>query len=140
MSPHPGDHRVRDMVASAVRARIGDGTYPPGTRLPVRKHVADELGCSVTAVGSAWRQLEREGLVQLLRNEVAVVRDHAEEEALLLAALRLVFGGLYQITANATGFEAWRTDGSGTLVASTVRELAPLILADHPKYAHGIPL
>jgi hypothetical protein len=68
--------------------------------------------------------------------------DHrdAAEEARLLAALRLVFDGAYQITASTTGFEAWRMDGTGTLEAATVRELRGLILADWPKYAAGVPL
>jgi hypothetical protein len=89
-------------------------------------------------VAAAWKLLAREGVIAQPYNEVAIVRDHAEEESHLLAALRLVWAGFYQISATAGGWEAWRMDGSGAVEAATVRELNAAIREDWPKYSAGV--
>ena len=59
--------------------------------------------------------------------------------ALLLDALKLVWDGVYMVSiAGDALFEAWRTDGSGTLSVTTAEGLRDAIRADWPLYAAGI--
>jgi DNA-binding GntR family transcriptional regulator len=52
---------IVDRVYDALRARILDGTVPPGSRLR-QEQLADELGVSRTPLREAFRRLASEGL------------------------------------------------------------------------------
>jgi hypothetical protein len=54
------------------------------------------------------------------------------------SALRWAWDGLYQISETADGLEAWRTDGTGSLLAAAAGELRDAIREDYPKYAAGM--
>jgi GntR family transcriptional regulator of vanillate catabolism len=60
-------------VVAALRQRIVDGRYPPGTRL-AEIPVADALGVSRTPVRLAFRTLEQEGLLEKTGKRGLVVR------------------------------------------------------------------
>jgi hypothetical protein len=58
-----------------------------------------------------------------------------------LAALQWVWREVYQITdAPDGGVEAWRSDGSGCILAETPAALRQTIREDYPKYAAGTAL
>ena len=61
-------------VHLALRARLLDGSLPPGTRLDY-KQLAVELGVSTTPVREAVTQLASEGFVELIPRLGAVVRS-----------------------------------------------------------------
>jgi DNA-binding GntR family transcriptional regulator len=61
-------------VHAALRARMFDGSLPPGTRLDY-KQLAAELGVSTTPVREAVAQLASEGIVDLVPRLGAVVRS-----------------------------------------------------------------
>jgi DNA-binding GntR family transcriptional regulator len=61
-------------VHGALRARMFDGSLPPGTRLDY-KQLAAELGVSTTPVREAVAQLASEGIVDLVPRLGAVVRS-----------------------------------------------------------------
>jgi len=62
-------------------------------------------------------------------------------QGLLFDALRWTWEGVYQISISAGGsLEAWRTDGTGHVLADTVSGLRDAIRDDWPKYAAGVPL
>ena len=65
-----GDAGTR--IADGIRARIVDGTYPPGTRIR-QEDVATEFGASRVPVREAIRLLEYEGLVTVVANSGAWV-------------------------------------------------------------------
>lgn len=62
-------------IAEWVRARVADGTYPPGARLPSRSQLRDQFGVSDPVVGSAMRILKHEGLVVTLNGVGAFVAE-----------------------------------------------------------------
>ena len=65
----------------------------------------------------------------------------ALRQGLLFDALRWTWEGVYQISISGAGrLEAWRTDGSGHVLADTVPALRDAIREDWPKYAEGRPL
>jgi len=48
-------------IADVVRARIADGTYPPGRRVPSATALADEFGVSRRTAVDALRLLREAG-------------------------------------------------------------------------------
>ena len=65
----------------------------------------------------------------------------ALRQGLLCDALRWTWEGAYQISISAGGMlEAWRTDGTGHVLADTVPGLRDAIREDWPKYVAGVPL
>jgi GntR family transcriptional regulator len=64
-----------EQLADKLRAQIEDGTYPPGSVLPVMDDlVASGEGARAT-VHQAYRALEAEGYVVMIRRRGTVVRD-----------------------------------------------------------------
>ena len=59
-------------------------------------------------------------------------------EGLLLDALKWAWDGVYQISISGGKLEAWRTDGSGSVLADTPLELRDAIRDDWPKYSAGV--
>jgi DNA-binding GntR family transcriptional regulator len=79
----------RDRVVSQVRRQIVRGDLLPGDRI-TEWDVANALGVSRGPVREGLRELEREGLVQSLRNRGAIVMGMTDEELLgLLLPIRL---------------------------------------------------
>jgi len=66
-------------VADALRQAIGVGRFGPGDRL-VEKQLAEEFGTSRAPVREALRELEHEGLVQLIPYRGAIVVGVSEDE------------------------------------------------------------
>src|SRR4051812_22995655 len=50
-------------IAAAVGRLVSAGELPAGTRLPIVRDVARELGVSPTTVSEAWRSLTRAGAI-----------------------------------------------------------------------------
>lgn len=51
-------------VADIMRARIADGTYPPGERIPSVFQLQDEFGISTSTGQKVHRALKAEGLIR----------------------------------------------------------------------------
>ena len=84
---------LRQQVESAVRQAIVDGRFLPGQRITERE-LTDSLGVSRTLVREALRQLESEGLISVIPNRGAVVRELSAGEIEDLYAIRAVLEGL----------------------------------------------
>jgi DNA-binding GntR family transcriptional regulator len=67
-------------VHAVLRAKLLDGTFPPGSRLEY-KQLAVELGVSTTPVREAAAQLASEGFLELVPRLGAVVRSLNENTA-----------------------------------------------------------
>ncbi|MFI9311192.1 GntR family transcriptional regulator [Streptomyces triculaminicus] len=62
-------------LAAELRAKIQDGTYPPGSTLPQLKAYASELGIHHETVRAAYKDLEKEGLVRTIQRKGSVVLE-----------------------------------------------------------------
>jgi GntR family transcriptional regulator len=51
-------------LAELLRARIADGTYPPGSRIPSVISLAQEFDLAAGTVRKSLAALQREGLVE----------------------------------------------------------------------------
>ena len=59
------DDRSRwEQVAEVIRARIADGTYKPGTRVPSVLQLQDEFGISTSTGQKVHRALRSDGLIR----------------------------------------------------------------------------
>lgn len=97
-----GPMTVTSYVANSIRERILNGYYPAGSRLD-QQTLIEELGASLIPVRESLRQLEVEGLVQILPHrgafvaqlsiedlqEIYLVREVLEEKATQLAVPHL---------------------------------------------------
>jgi DNA-binding GntR family transcriptional regulator len=54
----------RAVIAEALRARVADETYAPGSKLPRQEEFAAEFACSVTPVMHAFGEMEASGLIR----------------------------------------------------------------------------
>ena len=71
---------LRKQVVDALRLQITGGRFRPGERL-VERTLCELLGVSRTIVREALRQLESEGLVEVIANRGPVVRQIGLDEA-----------------------------------------------------------
>jgi DNA-binding GntR family transcriptional regulator len=84
---------LRHEVLEALRSSIVNGRLAPGARLIERELIA-MTGVSRTLIREALRQLEAEGLVDVVPNRGAVVRELTAAEARDLYAIRALLEGL----------------------------------------------
>ena len=87
---------LRDHVRQQLRTAILSGAFKPGERLNERG-LAEELEVSTTPLKEALRQLEAEGLLEVLPRRGVVIRyndDFAEEMILARAALESAIAAL----------------------------------------------
>lgn len=84
---------LRQQAERVVRQAIVDGRFRPGQRITERE-LTTTLGVSRTLVREALRQLESEGLISVIPNRGAVVRELSAEEIEDLYAIRAVLEGL----------------------------------------------
>lgn len=70
----PGDPRpLYEQIELQVRAAIGDGSLPPGERLPPARELAGDIGVNVHTVLKAYGSLRDAGLIELRPRRGAVV-------------------------------------------------------------------
>ncbi|RRQ79683.1 hypothetical protein CQW39_09610 [Streptomyces griseofuscus] len=62
-------------IADALRARIDDGTYPPGSALPSESSLAAEFGVTRPTVRQGLAELRAAGAVNVLMGRGMFVRD-----------------------------------------------------------------
>ncbi|WP_329054075.1 winged helix-turn-helix domain-containing protein [Amycolatopsis sp. NBC_01488] len=76
----PDDPRASyQLVADTIRARIEDGTYPVGHKLPPHQVVADEFGVSVGTLKRAYALLQDARLISTRQGMGTFIRQqHAE--------------------------------------------------------------
>ena len=84
---------LRQQVLGALRRSIVSGRLAPGQRLRERELI-EMLGVSRTVIREALRQIEAEGLVEIIPNKGPVVRALSAVEAKDLYRIRAVLEGL----------------------------------------------
>jgi DNA-binding GntR family transcriptional regulator len=84
---------LRQQVLEALRRAIVSGRLAPGQRLTERALI-EMLGVSRTVIREALRQIEAEGLVEIIPNKGPVVRKLSATEAKDLYRIRAVLEGL----------------------------------------------
>jgi DNA-binding GntR family transcriptional regulator len=89
-NPDREDQSLHDEILTRLRDHIVEGNIPDGDRMPERQ-LCEMLGISRTPLREALKVLASEGLVELLPNRGARVRQLSERD---LAELFDVMGGL----------------------------------------------
>jgi DNA-binding GntR family transcriptional regulator len=84
---------LRQQVLEALRRAIVSGRLAPKQRLTERSLI-EMLGVSRTVIREALRQIEAEGLIEIIPNKGPVVRELSPEEAKDLYRIRAVLEGL----------------------------------------------
>lgn len=84
---------LRKQVLEALRRAIVSGLLAPGQRLTERALI-EMLGVSRTVIREALRQIEAEGLIEIIPNKGPVVRELSAAEAKDLYRIRAVLEGL----------------------------------------------
>ena len=84
---------LRDQVVGRLREAITQGDFPPGARL-IERHMCELLGVSRTLVREGLRQLEAEGLVQILAYRGPVVARLNASEVRELYEVRAALEGV----------------------------------------------
>ena len=87
------DLPLRDLVFNTLRQAILTGELKPGERL-MEIHLADKLGVSRTPVREAFRQLELEGLIQIVPNRGAYVTGITAKDVKDIYMIRSLLEGL----------------------------------------------
>ncbi|TCP49946.1 DNA-binding GntR family transcriptional regulator [Tamaricihabitans halophyticus] len=88
-----GGTRKYETIRQQLRARILSGSYEPGDPIPERA-IAEELDVSRVPVREALRQLERDGLVSIIAQRGAYVRQFSAENMQSLYQAREALEGM----------------------------------------------
>jgi DNA-binding GntR family transcriptional regulator len=80
-------------VVALIKDMIAAGTLPPGGRI-VESQLARQLGVSLTPVREAIRLLAGEGVVVIVPNKGALVRELTHQDILEIYSMRAVLEGL----------------------------------------------
>lgn len=84
---------LRQQVLDALRRAIVSGRLAPGQRL-IERQLIEMMGVSRTVIREALRQIEAEGLIEIIPNKGPVVRALSADEARDLYRIRAVLEGL----------------------------------------------
>ena len=68
--------RTVDIAISHIRKKILTGEYPPNSRLPPERHLAEDLGINRLTLRAALSHLAAEGLVQPKHGQGVIVLDY----------------------------------------------------------------
>lgn len=120
---------LRDHVRQQLRTAIISGSFAPFERLNERA-LAEELEVSTTPLKEALRQLEGEGLIEVLPRRGVVVRydmNFAEEMILARAALESALAGLAARRADASATQRLRETVERMREATEEADIARLI-------------
>jgi DNA-binding GntR family transcriptional regulator len=123
---------LRHEVLEALRASIVNGRLAPGARL-IERELIGMMGVSRTVIREALRQLEAEGLVDVVPNRGAIVRELTVAEARDLYAIRALLEGLaarmFVEKASADEIAALGRELKGTAAAYRRRDPEATIVA-----------
>src|ERR1700694_3362137 len=74
---HPSESKVGTAaeIELVLEARIRDGHYAEGSRIPTVRELAEQLGVNKNTVARAYQALERKGYLELTRGRGAFVRQ-----------------------------------------------------------------
>jgi GntR family transcriptional repressor for pyruvate dehydrogenase complex len=93
--------RAYEQAAEQIAARIQQGTWRPGDRLPSERELANQLGISRGSTREALRVLEAMGLLEIRPGDGTIVRDRRPKPggvaAGLLAGLSVEVGDLWEV-------------------------------------------
>lgn len=64
-----------EQIADVIRARIADGTYPPGTRVPSVQQLVTDTGVAVDTAQKVLARLREEGAIYTVRGLGSFVAD-----------------------------------------------------------------
>lgn len=104
-------------MVEALRQSIVLGRLVPGSRL-IERELIEMMGVSRTVVREALRQLEAEGLIDVVANKGAIVRNLSRAEAKDLYAIRAVLEGLAARLFAERADEATRDDLAANLAVT----------------------
>jgi DNA-binding FadR family transcriptional regulator len=110
--------RLYRQIADQLRALIDGGEFPPGSRLPTERDLAQQLGVSRPSVREALIALEVEGVIEVRMSSGIYVRNRA---ARVPVDTRTVDGPLETIRA--------RQVVEGELAAMAARAGSPVLVA-----------
>lgn len=78
MTPPGPDRLASRRLADFLRAGIGNGTYPPGARMPSYRQLRDVHHVAQNTAQAAVRLLAAEGLVEIRPARGAYVRENTD--------------------------------------------------------------
>jgi GntR family transcriptional regulator len=125
MEIDPGSDRpVYKQIADTLRAKIRDGTYPPGSQLPSEPALVEEFGVTRVTVRRGLAVLQQEGLTEAIRGKGVFVPKPAPVLAMRTSrfsrAARRAGKGALAAEAEALGL-SWRSE----LLEECTLELPP---------------
>jgi DNA-binding transcriptional regulator YhcF (GntR family) len=82
---------IYQQIVLAVKFRIANGTYPPGSKFPAVRELALEAGVNPNTMQRALAELEREGLLMTVRTSGRLVTGNEER----LRMLRMELGNSF---------------------------------------------
>ncbi|MFF4592452.1 GntR family transcriptional regulator [Amycolatopsis sp. NPDC001319] len=99
----PDDPRASyQLVADAIAARIADGTYAVGAKLPPHQEIADQFGVSVGTVKRAYSLLQDSKLITTRQGMGTFVRQQAPAPETRVGAVPATLEDVFAVLADLT--------------------------------------
>jgi len=71
---------IYEQVADGIKSLIANGALKEGAELPPVRQIAADLGVNLNTIATAYRELGREGLIQIRHGQRAVVASSTSTE------------------------------------------------------------
>jgi GntR family transcriptional regulator len=127
------DRPIYQQIADTLRAKIHNGTYPPGSQLPSESHLTSEFGVTRITVRRGLSVLEAEGLAHLVRGKGMFVSQPPPVLALRTSrfsrAARHAGKGALAAEAEALGL-TWRSEHLEAATVTLPPDVAQLLGED----------
>jgi len=72
---------IYEQVADGIKSLIANGALKEGAELPPVRQIAADLGVNLNTIATAYRELGREGLIQIRHGQRAVVASNKSIES-----------------------------------------------------------
>lgn len=92
------NHSLSDTIFDILREKTLKGDYLPGQKIK-EKQIAEELNVSRTPVREAFKQLEQEGLIEIIANRGAYVIGLTKQDIEALYEIRRAIEGIATVWA-----------------------------------------
>jgi DNA-binding FadR family transcriptional regulator len=128
------DRRLFQDIAEQISAMIAEGVFPPGSRLPGEREMAERLGVSRVTIREAEIALQAQGLVRIKTGSGVYVCEPSEHGA---GALPIV--SAFELTEARSLFESEAAALAAPIISDEQLEVLETLVAEMSEADDGSP-
>jgi DNA-binding FadR family transcriptional regulator len=129
------ERRLFQDIAERIAAMVAEGTFPPGSRLPGEREMAERLGVSRVTIREAEIALQAQGLVRIKTGSGVYVCDRSEQAS---GALPVV--SAFELTEARSLFESEAAALAAPIISDEQLQVLETLVAEMSEAPEGSPM